>query len=57
MATVHLAHDLRNEQPVALKVLHPQLAFSLGADRFAREIRVAARLDHPNILRVLDSVT
>ncbi len=55
MATVHLAHDLRNDQPVALKVLHPQLAFTLGADRFAREIRVAARLDHPNILRVLDS--
>jgi len=55
MATVHLAHDLRNDQLVALKVLHPQLAFTLGADRFAREIRVAAQLDHPNILRVLDS--
>ena len=55
MATVHLARDLRNDQLVALKVLHPQLAFTLGADRFAREIRVAARLDHPNILRVLDS--
>jgi serine/threonine-protein kinase len=55
MATVYLAHDVRNNRPVALKVLHPQLAFTLGADRFAREIRVAARLDHPNILRVLDS--
>jgi serine/threonine-protein kinase len=55
MATVHLAHDVRNDRRVALKVLHPQLAFTLGADRFAREIRVAARLDHPNILRVLDS--
>jgi eukaryotic-like serine/threonine-protein kinase len=55
MATVHLALDLQNDQLVALKVLHPQLAFTLGADRFAREIRVAARLDHPNILRVLDS--
>jgi eukaryotic-like serine/threonine-protein kinase len=55
MATVHLARDLRNDRLVALKVLHPQLAFTLGADRFAREIRVAARLDHPNILRVLDS--
>jgi serine/threonine-protein kinase len=53
MATVHLAHDVRNDRRVALKVLHPQLAFTLGADRFAREIRVAARLDH--ILRVLDS--
>jgi eukaryotic-like serine/threonine-protein kinase len=55
MATVHLAHDVRNDRRVALKVLHPQLAFTLGADRFAREIRLAARLDHPNILRVLDS--
>ena len=55
MATVYLAHDVRHNRPVALKVLHPQLAFTLGADRFAREIRVAARLDHPNILRVLDS--
>ena len=55
MATVHLARDVRNDRLVALKVLHPQLAFTLGADRFAREIRVAARLDHPNILRVIDS--
>ncbi len=55
MATVHLVRDLQHDRQVALKVLHPQLAFSLGADRFAREIRVAARLDHPNILRILDS--
>ena len=55
MAIVHLARDVRRDRRVALKVLHPQLAFTLGADRFAREIRVAARLDHPNILRVLDS--
>jgi len=55
MATVHLARDIRNDRHVALKVLHPQLAFTLGADRFAREIRLAARLEHPNILRVLDS--
>jgi serine/threonine-protein kinase len=55
MATVHLAHDIRHNRRVAIKVLHPQLAFTLGADRFAREIRVAARLDHPNILRVIDS--
>ena len=55
MATVHLARDISNDRRVALKVLHPQLAFTLGADRFAREIRLAARLDHPNILRVLDS--
>jgi len=55
MAIVHLARDVRRDRRVALKVLHPQLAFTLGADRFAREIRVAARLDHPNLLRVLDS--
>ena len=55
MATVHLVRDLRNDRLIALKVLHPQLAFTLGADRFAREIRLAALLDHPNILRVLDS--
>ncbi len=55
MATVHLARDIQTDRRVALKVLHPQLAFTLGADRFAREIRLAARLDHPNILRVLDS--
>jgi serine/threonine-protein kinase len=55
MARVHLALDVRNDRRVALKVLHEQFAFTLGADRFAREIRVAARLDHPNILRVLDS--
>src|SRR5262249_45021575 len=55
MATVHLARDVRNDRHVALKVLHPQLAFTLGADRFAREIRLAARLVHPNILPVLDS--
>jgi serine/threonine protein kinase len=55
MATVHLVRDVSNDRHVALKVLHPQLAFTLGADRFAREIRLAARLDHPNILRVLDS--
>ena len=55
MAIVHLARDVRTDRRVALKVLHPQLAFTLGADRFAREIRLAARLDHPTILRVLDS--
>jgi serine/threonine protein kinase len=55
MATVYLARDLRNDRPVALKVLHPELGSSLGADRFKREIRVAARLSHPNILGILDS--
>jgi serine/threonine protein kinase/tetratricopeptide (TPR) repeat protein len=55
MATVYLANDLRHERPVALKVLHRELAASLGSDRFLREIRMAARLQHPHILTVLDS--
>ena len=55
MATVYLAQDLRHDRPVALKVLHPELAATLGAERFLREIRLAARLQHPHILTVLDS--
>jgi len=55
MATVFLAHDLVQSRDVALKVLHPQLAETVGADRFKREIRVASSLKHPNILPVLDS--
>src|ERR671938_44123 len=55
MATVYLAQDLRHDRPVALKVLHPDLAQSLGPERFQREIRLAARLQHPHILGVHDS--
>src|SRR5713101_7312160 len=55
MATVYLAQDVKHERPVALKVLHPELAASLGPDRFQREIKLAARLQHPHILTVLDS--
>jgi eukaryotic-like serine/threonine-protein kinase len=55
MATVFLAQDLREDRPVALKVLHPELGTTVGADRFKREIRVAARLQHPNIVGILDS--
>ena len=55
MATVFLAQDLRHERPVALKVLHPDLARTLGPERFQREIKLAARLQHPHILPVLDS--
>ena len=55
MATVFLAQDLRHERPVALKVLHPELAASLGPERFLREIKLAARLQHPHILTVYDS--
>jgi eukaryotic-like serine/threonine-protein kinase len=57
MATVWLAQDLRHDRRVALKLLHPELATTLGADRFLREIRVVARLQHPHILPVLDSGT
>ncbi len=55
MAIVYRAHDLRHDRPVALKVLRPELAASLGAERFVREIRFAAQLQHPHILPVLDS--
>src|ERR687884_1690026 len=55
MATVFLAQDLRHERPVALKVLHPELAHALGPERFQREIKLAARLQHPHILSVHDS--
>jgi TolB-like protein/tetratricopeptide (TPR) repeat protein len=55
MATVYLARDLKHSRPVALKILLPELAVVLGPDRFQREIRFAARLQHPHILTVLDS--
>ncbi|MDB4883614.1 MAG: protein kinase [Gemmatimonadetes bacterium] len=55
MATVYLARDLTNDRLVAVKVLHPELAASLGAERFLREIDVGKRLQHPNIVGVLDS--
>ena len=55
MATVYLAQDLKHERPVALKVLRPALAMSMGPDRFRREITTAARLQHPHILSVHDS--
>jgi serine/threonine-protein kinase len=55
MATVYLAHDLRHDRPVALKVLHPHLGHALGPERFLREIKLAARLQHPHILTVHDS--
>src|SRR5687767_1160407 len=55
MATVYLAEDLRHGRDVAVKVLHPDLASALGSDRFLREIRLAARLNHPRILPLFDS--
>jgi tetratricopeptide (TPR) repeat protein len=55
MATVYLAHDLKHDRPVALKVLHPELTATLGPHRFQREIRTAGRLQHPHILGLHDS--
>jgi len=55
MATVYLAHDLRHDRRVALKVLHPELAAILGAERFLQEIRTTANLQHPHILPLFDS--
>ena len=55
MATVLLAHDLRHDRDVAIKVLHPELAAMLGAQRFLGEITTTAKLQHPHILPLLDS--
>src|SRR5437867_420873 len=54
-AAVFLAHDLKHERPVAIKVLHPELAAAVGAERFLREIQLAARLQHPHIVALHDS--
>jgi Tol biopolymer transport system component len=55
MATVFRAHDLRHDRDVAIKVLHPDLAAMLGAQRFLAEITTTAKLQHPHILPLLDS--
>jgi serine/threonine-protein kinase len=55
MATVFLAHDVKHERKVALKVLKPELAAVIGAERFLAEIKVTANLQHPNILPLYDS--
>ena len=54
-ATVYLARDLKHDREVAIKVLHPELAATIGPERFDREIRFAAKLQHPNILALFDS--
>src|SRR5256714_13790733 len=54
-ATVYLAQDLKHGRSVAIKVLRPELAAALGAERFLREIEIAARLTHPHILPLHDS--
>ncbi|MEO5800171.1 MAG: protein kinase [Gemmatimonadales bacterium] len=55
MATVYLAHDIKHDRDVAIKVLHPDLGAALGSERFLTEIRTTARLQHPHILPLLDS--
>ena len=55
MAVVFLAHDLRHDRKVALKVLRPEISAEIGAERFLREIKMAAGLTHPHILPVYDS--
>jgi eukaryotic-like serine/threonine-protein kinase len=55
MATVYLAHDLKHDREVAIKVLHPDLGAALGGERFLSEIKTTARLQHPHILPLLDS--
>jgi hypothetical protein len=55
MATVYLAGDVKHDRTVAVKVLRPDLAAVLGSDRFLREIKITAQLNHPHILPLLDS--
>jgi len=55
MATVYLAHDLKHDRRVAIKVLHAELSAVLGGDRFLQEIRITANLQHPHILGLIDS--
>ena len=55
MATVYLAADLRHERKVAIKVLKPELAAAVGAERFLSEIKTTANLQHPHILPLFDS--
>jgi eukaryotic-like serine/threonine-protein kinase len=55
MATVYLAHDLRHDRPVAVKVLRPELSAIVGGERFLAEIRTTANLQHPHILSLFDS--
>src|SRR2546427_628617 len=55
MATVYLAHDMRHNRKVAIKVMQPELAVLIGAARFLKEIETTANLQHPHILPLFDS--
>ncbi len=55
MATVYLAHDLKHDREVEIKVLHPDPGATLGGERFLSEIKTTAKLQHPHILPLLDS--
>ncbi len=55
MATVYLAHDLKHDRKVAIKVMRPELSAILGGERFLREVSIAAKLNHPHILALQDS--
>ena len=55
MATVYLAEDLKHGRQVALKVMHPEIAATVGTGRFLREIQIASRLEHPHVLSLIDS--
>ncbi len=55
MATVYLAHDIKHDRPVAIKVLKPELGAVLGVERFLSEIKVTANLQHPNLLPLFES--
>src|SRR5919198_2463391 len=55
MATVYLARETKHERQVAIKVLHPEVSAAFGADRFLREIGIAARLSHPHLVPLIDS--
>ena len=55
MATVYEAQDLKHDRQVAIKVMQPELSEVLGPDRFLREIRLVAKLNHPHVLSLYDS--
>lgn len=55
MATVYLAHDIKHDRAVAIKVLKPELAASIGSERFLKEILTTANLQHPHIVPLYDS--